>query len=363
MGKDYYSILGVEKTASQEEIKKAFKTLAKQWHPDVNPDKRQAAEEKFKEIGEAYEVLSDENKRRMYDQTGSVDFGDGQNTGFNWQNFSHFSDFSDVFDDLFRGFGGGSPFGGATSGRREIQLDLSVEISISMAESYTGTKKEIKYRRSVDCDNCKGKGFEGNVKRCRACNGSGQERIMQQNGPFRLINTITCRTCSGTGFEGDRRCSVCHGSGKKSVVEKRNIDIRPGVADGSRMLVKGIGDMENGRVGDLYIFIRVRPERGVERVGDEIILEKEIDFPEAALGSEEQITLFGKIISFNIPPGTQPNEIVKIRGMGFPKLRGTGNGDINVRINVRVPKKLSSSQKDLIAKLKEEMEKKTWFGK
>ena len=366
MSTDYYSTLGVDKNASQEDIKKAFKTLAKKWHPDVNPDRKQEAEEKFKEIGEAYEVLSDENKRRIYDQTGKVEFGSGPGSGFSWQNFTHFSDFSDIFDEIFKGFGGGSPFSGATSGgtgRREAQLDLSVELEITMAESYSGVKKEIKFRRSVDCDTCKGKGYEGNVKTCRACNGTGQERIVQQNGPFRLINTITCRTCRGMGYTGDRKCLACHGSGKRSIIEKKTIEIKPGMADGSRMLLRGLGEMENGHAGDLYIFIRVRPERGVERLGDDILIDKEIGFPEAALGSEEQISLFGKLISFSIPPGTQPNDIVKIKGKGFQRIRGNGGGDINVRISVSVPKKLSSRQKELITSLRDELDKKSWFNK
>lgn len=364
MAKDYYEILGVPRDASQEDIKKAFRTLAKKWHPDVNPDKRKEAEEKFKEIGEAYEVLSDENKRRIYDQTGKADFGNGQG-GFNWQDFSHSSDFSDIFDEIFKNFGGG--FGGGDSffgGRRNSQLDLSVEISITMAESYNGVKKEIKYRRTVDCDVCNGTGYEGNVRKCPTCNGTGYERIAQMQGPIRFVNTIACRTCGGRGFIGDRKCHECHGSGKKSIVETRTVDIPAGIDDGARMVLRGLGDSEKNNTGDLYVFVKVKPERGIRRVENDIVVLKEITFPQAALGAEESLQIFGQKIDLKIPAGTQPNDIIRVRGKGFPRIHGTGRGDIQVKINVIVPKKLTPEQRELIEKLQENpVQKRGWFGK
>ncbi len=363
MAKDYYEILGVPRDASQEDIKKAFRALVKKWHPDANPDNKKLAEEKFKEIGEAYEVLSDENKRRIYDQTGKADFGNGQE-GFNWQDFRNNSDFSDIFDEIFRNFGGG--FGGDSffGSRRAAQLDLSVEIEITMADSYNGVKREIKYRRTVDCDVCNGTGYEGNVKKCPTCNGTGQERIAQQQGMFRFVNTITCRTCGGKGFIGDRKCHQCHGSGKKSIVETRTVDIPAGVTDGARIVLRGLGDSEKNNTGDLYVFIRVKPERGFRRVENDLIISKTISFPQAALGSDDMVEFFDQKIEFKIPAGTQPNDVIRIKGKGFPKIHGTGRGDLQIRINMEVPRKLTPQQRELIEKLLDEpVQRKGWFGK
>ncbi len=363
MAKDYYEILGVPRDASQEDIKKAFRALVKKWHPDANPDNKKLAEEKFKEIGEAYEVLSDENKRRIYDQTGKADFGNGQE-GFNWQDFRNNSDFSDIFDEIFRNFGGG--FGGDSffGGRRTAQLDLSVEIEITMADSYNGVKRDIKYRRTVDCDVCNGTGYEGNVRKCPTCNGTGQERIAQQQGMFRFVNTIMCRTCGGKGFIGDRKCHQCHGSGKKSVVETRTVDIPAGVTDGARIVLRGLGDSEKNNTGDLYVFVRVKPEKGIRRVENDLIISKTVSFPQAALGADDMVEFFDQKIEFKIPAGTQPNDVIRIKGKGFPKIHGTGRGDLQIKINIEVPRKLTPQQRELIEKLLDEpVQKKGWFGK
>lgn len=366
LAKDYYGTLGVPKTASQEEIKKAFRTMAKKWHPDANPENREAAESKFKDISEAYEVLSDENKRRVYDQTGQVNFGGGGNQqGFNWDNFSHFGDFNDIFDDLFRNFGGGGFRQQTGNQRTSRQLDLSLNLSISMAESYKGTRKEIKYKRTVDCSNCHGKGLEGNdVRTCPTCNGTGQERVVQQAGPFRMMNVITCRTCQGRGYIGSTKCHVCHGTGKQSEVQSKSIDIPAGIADNTQFVIRGFGDMEGGESGDLYILVNVRDEKGYKRLNNDLVIEKEISFPEAAMGAELEADIFGEILTLKVPAGTQPGEIVKVKGMGFPHTRGVGKGDLLVRVKVVVPKKLSPTQKELLEKFSQETPAKhTWFGK
>ncbi len=367
MTKDYYGTLEVPKTASQEEIKKAFRQMAKKWHPDANPDNREASEAKFKEISEAYEVLSDENKRRVYDQTGQVNFGgNGGQQGFNWDNFSHFGDFNDIFDDLFRNFGGGGSFRQQYGGQRSSrQLDLSLNLSISMSESYRGTKKEIKYKRTVDCANCNGRGFEGkDVRTCSTCNGTGQERVVQQNGPFRMLNVITCRACQGRGSIGSTKCHVCHGSGKKSEIQTKSIDIPAGIADNTQFVIRGFGDEESGDKGDLYILVNVREESGYRRIGNDLVIEKEISFPQAAIGSQVESDIFGEVVSVKIPAGTQPGEVIKVKNLGFPHTRGTGKGDLLVRVKVVVPKKLSSSQKELLEQFSKELESKhSWFGK
>ncbi|MHB1439141.1 MAG: molecular chaperone DnaJ [Cuniculiplasma sp.] len=365
MAKDYYKTLGVEKTASPEEIKKAFRQLARKWHPDANPDNKSEAERRFKEISEAYEVLSDENKRKVYDQTGQVNFGSNGSEGFRWQDFSHFSDFSDIFDDIFRNFNSGGSFRSGFGGRDTRQLDLSLSLSISMAESYRGAKKEIRYKRTVECSNCHGKGFEGNdVRTCPTCNGTGQERVVQQSGIFRMMNMITCRTCTGRGYIGSTKCHVCHGSGKKSEVETRTIDIPAGISDNTQFVMRGLGDDENGQTGDLYILVNVRNEVGYTRSNFDLITNKEIGFPEAALGADATVDIFGEELKFKIPAGTQPGEAIRIRNMGFPHTRGTGRGDLLIRIKVVIPKKLNSTQKELVEKLSEELSsKRSWFGK
>ncbi len=362
--KDYYGVLGVPKDASPEDIKKAFRQLARKWHPDANPTNKDAAEAKFKEISEAYEVLSDENKRRTYDQTGQVNFGGNGNQGFNWNDFTHFGDFSDIFDDLFRNFGGGG-FRQQYGGRAQRQLDLSLNISVSLAESYRGTKKEIRYKRTVDCKNCNGRGFEGNdVRTCSTCNGTGQERVVQQTGPFRMMNVITCRTCQGRGSIGSIKCHICHGSGKKSELETKSIEIPAGIADNSQFVIRGFGDEESSERGDLYILVNVRDEKGFKRVGNDLVVEKEITFPQASLGSELDIDIFGEQVQFKLPAGTQPGEFIKVKGLGFQHTRGVGRGDLMIRAKVTVPKKLSSSQKEAMEKLAKELETKhTWFGK
>ncbi len=365
MVKDYYKTLGVEKNASPEEIKKAFRQLARKWHPDANPNNKAESEQKFKEISEAYEVLSDENKRKVYDQTGQVNFGSNGNEGFKWQDFSHFNDFSDIFDDIFRNFGGGGSFRSGYGGRDTRQLDLSLSLSISMAESYRGAKKEVRYKRTIDCPNCNGKGFEGNdVKTCPTCNGTGQERVVQQSGIFRMVNVITCRTCNGRGYVGSTKCHVCHGSGKKTEVETRTIDIPAGISDNTQFVIRGIGDQEGGQTGDLYVLVNVREESGYRRSNYDLIVEKEVAFPDVALGKDESVNIFGEDIKFKIPAGTQPGEAIRLRNLGLPHTRGTGKGDLLVRIKVVVPKKLNSTQREIIEKLSEELNTKhSWFGK
>jgi molecular chaperone DnaJ len=368
LAKDYYQILGVEKTSSPEEIKKSFRQLARKWHPDANPTNKEEAERRFKEISEAYEVLSDENKRKIYDQTGQVNFGSGSgnDAGFKWQDFSHFNDFSDIFDDIFRNFGGGGgSFSSGFGGRSSRQLDLSLSLSISMAESYRGVKKEIHYKRTVDCKDCSGKGLEGSdVRTCATCNGTGQERVVQQSGIFRMMNVITCRSCGGKGYTGSKKCHVCHGSGKNTEVETKTIEIPAGITDNTQFVMRGLGDVENNTKGDLYILVNVRQESGYKRNNFDLIVETEIGFPDAALGKETSVNIFGDEVSFNIHPGTQPNEPVRIKNLGFPHTRGSGRGDLIVIIRIFIPKKLTSKEKELIETLSTELNTKhSWFGK
>ncbi|MEM3676413.1 MAG: molecular chaperone DnaJ [Thermoplasmataceae archaeon] len=368
MAKDYYSILGVPKNASQDDIKKAFRALARKYHPDANPDNKKEAEEKFKEISEAYEVLSDENKRRMYDQTGRVEFGQGR-SDFTWQDFSHFDDFSDLRDIFNRIFGGGFGFGteGDTffSGFRNEQesLDLITSLKISMKDAYYGSKKSIKYRRNAQCDACGGTGSETRrMSTCPTCGGTGQQRVVQGQGFFRMVTVTTCRTCSGRGQIPEKPCAKCKGTGSISITENIEVEVPKGAQNGLRLRVRGKGQSSMGRTGDLYVMLNIEEEPGIKRINDDILIQHEISFPEAALGTEKEIKVFDETFKVQIPPGTQPDEIIRVKNGGFPRLNSRGSGDLLVQIKVTVPKHLSTRQKELLQEFIGESQKKhSWL--
>lgn len=368
MAKDYYETLGVQKSATQDEIKKAFRALARKYHPDTNPDNKEEAEARFKEISEAYEVLSDEGKRRMYDQTGRVDFGQGR-TDFNWQDFSHFNDFSDLGDIFNRIFGGNSGFGGASdsffSGFRGQQenLDLATNLRVSLEDIYYGRSKTIKYRRNEQCSTCKGTGSkDGKLSSCSACNGSGQQKVVQGQGFFRMVTVTTCSTCKGRGQVPHQACDTCRGTGSVPTTENLEITVPKGASDGLRLRVRGKGQSNLGRTGDLFVILTVQDSSGIKRYNDDLYLSTEVEFPDAALGTDKEIELFNEKFPLKIPAGTQPGEIIRIKNAGMAHLNGKGSGDLMVEIKVSVPKHLSSSQKELITKLREESSKKhSWF--
>lgn len=364
MAKDYYNVLGVEKNASQEEIKKAFRQLARKWHPDANPDNKELAEEKFKEIGEAYEVLSDDSKRRMYDQTGTVDFGSGRQD-FTWSDFSHFSDLNDIFNRIFGGgFGDSSNsfFGGFRN--QGPDLDLYANVTVSLEDAYFGTRKTLKYRRNGQCEECRGTGaVNQKVKKCRSCNGTGQQRIVQGQGFFRMVSVTVCRECGGKGSVPIEICSACKGSGSEVLNENLDITVPKGAVDNLRMRIKGKGQAYNGNVGDLYVIVNVKGHPTIRRVNDDLLLAHEVSFPDAALGTDAEISIFNQKHSLKIPAGTQPGEVFRIKNAGMPHLNSRGSGDAVVTVKVAVPKKLNSKQKELIKELSEELNKKhSWFG-
>ncbi|MCL4335243.1 MAG: molecular chaperone DnaJ [Candidatus Thermoplasmatota archaeon] len=369
MAKDYYQILGVSKTASQDEIKSAFRKLARQYHPDANPENKKAAEEKFKEISEAYEVLSDPQKRSVYDRTGSVEFEPGRQD-FNWQDFTHFSDFEDIFNRIFGGgfnTGGGSGFFSNFSNfsNQGPDLDLAIRVQIPLEDAYYGTSRIVKYKRNKTCEVCGGTGAEGGqLDICPVCHGTGQERVVQGQGFFRMVSVTTCRTCGGRGKVPKKICPNCKGSGTVSVTENLEVKIPKGAPNNLKIRFKGKGQALRNRVGDLFVILNISDAPGIKRQEDDLYIDKEVSFGEAALGTDIDVNLFREKLTVHIPSGTQPGERIRIKGAGMPHMNRSGSGDLYVRVNVEVPKKLTQRQRELIAQLMEETpKKKSWFSK
>ena len=353
--RDYYEILGVDRGASKDDIKKAYRKVAVANHPDRNPgDKR--AEERFKEATEAYEVLADDKKRQAYDQFGFA--GVEGMTGGGPQDFSTvFRDFEDVFGD-FGGifdswFGGGRRRG---SRRENVQRgsDLRYDLEVDFEKAVFGTKAEVSYSKEIACDRCKGAGAEpgSGSKTCPTCNGAGQVR--RSSGFFSIASS--CPTCSGEGSIVEKPCSKCGGSGLLKKKQKINVTIPAGVEDGRRIRIPEQGDAgpRGGPSGDLYVVIRVRAHEFFERDGHDVYCVIPITYTQAALGAELHVpTLEDKRVKVKIPPGTQNNKILRLRGEGIPQPGSGRRGDMYIRILVTVPQKLSSKAKTLLNNLAE----------
>jgi len=353
MAKDYYEILGVNKNASMEEIKKAYKRLAKKYHPDLN--KEEDASEKFKEINEAASTLGDDRKRAQYDRfgTASEGFGPG-NAGFDFSDFSGF-DFDDIFDRFFSG-----SFGFNFGKRKSRGADLRYDLEVTLEEAASGTKKHLLMQRRENCEKCSGKGAEksSDIERCDSCSGTGYERRTQRT-PFGLFSTTTtCSKCRGRKEYIKKPCRECGGEGKKEKSRKIEIKIPAGVDTGNRLKIPEEGDAgQDSAKGDLYIVIHVQPHKNFERDGNDIYTETDIDFVTAALGGETEIpTLDGKAI-LKIPAGTQSATTFVMQDRGMPDLKTGRKGDENVKVNVTVPKKLTKKQKQLLKEFTQAREK------
>ncbi len=376
--RDYYEVLGVPRTASQEDIKKAYKKLVKQYHPDLNPDSK-TAEDKMKEVNQAYDVLSDADKKARYDQFGSED-GMGGFGGFGGNGAGGFGgagDFGDIFDMFFGGgFGGGSR---RQSGPRQGS-DLRVDLTVSFEEAAKGTEKEIELTRTENCTVCGGSGAKPGTSRnnCPQCGGSGKVRI-NQSTPLGKFQTIkTCPRCNGEGTVVDKPCGTCNGSGKVRRTKKIKITVPAGVDTGSRLRMQneGEGGYLGGPPGDLYIYITVKPHKFFRRSGDDIYCDLPISMVQATLGAEIEVeTLDGKV-KLSIPEGTQSGTSFRLRSRGFPKLRGYGKGDQHVKVQVQTPTRLSAEQRELMRQFaemsgeknvalntKDQDNKKRFFGK
>ncbi|MGV8172524.1 MAG: molecular chaperone DnaJ [Candidatus Woesearchaeota archaeon] len=351
--KDYYKILGIDKNASKEEVKSAYKKLAKQYHPDVN--KAADATEKFKEINEAASVLGDDQKRQQYDTYGS-DFERKYHQNFN-QQFSGF-DFEDMdFGDLFEMFFSGG-FNSNQSHRRNRGRDLRYDLEITLEEAANGVKKSITLEKPELCKDCNGRGGD-DYERCNDCDGKGIKRVRQQT-PFGIFESrITCKRCQGHGEIIKNTCSSCKGKGTINRKKILDVDIPAGVDSGSQLRLKEEGEaVKGGTTGDLYVFIDVKKHKYFEREDDDIILEIPISVTQAILGDEVEVpTLNGKAM-LKIPKGTQPETTFRMKNKGIQHLNHPGSGDQLVKVRIEIPEKLTRRQEELIKEFEKESGKK-----
>jgi len=350
MSKDYYKILGVEKGASQEEIKSAYKKLAKKYHPDIN--KESGAVEKFKEINEAAAVLGDAEKRQQYDQFGSTGFDGQQFSGFDFRDFAGNFNFDEIFENLFSGFG----FRGGRRGRPG--RDLVAEVDITLEEVAKGATREIEMQRMVQCEECSGKGGSDFVQ-CSTCQGQGMVRHAKRT-PFGMFaTTTTCSKCKGTGEVPEKTCSECDGEGRMVSREPVKVKIPAGIHDGMRLRVSGEGEAgaEGAQSGDLYLMVHVLDDKRFVRQENDLVVEKQISFATACIGGEMTVEALDGKKKVDIKPGTQNNSEIRLEGEGLPELRG-GQGDFVIKLSVEVPKKISKKQKELLEEFEKEGKKK-----
>jgi len=358
--RDYYEVLGVPKTADEAEIKKAYRKLAMQFHPDKNPDNKEA-EEKFKEASEAYEVLSDKDKRQIYDQYGHAgidqQFGSG---GFNWENFSRFEDISDlfgggglgsIFDTIFGGGFGGH--GGKTS-RSNKGSDYHIELSLSLKEIALGTEKTVTINAETACDACNGSGSaDGNTETCTQCRGTGQVRTVRQSLFGQMQTVSECPSCRGEGKIIRNKCSKCSGKGRMAKTKEIKVKIPGGMEEGQTLRVRGQGHIgpRNGPHGDLLVQVNERQDDLFERHGNNVVLEFPVHFTQAVLGDEIIVpTITGKA-RMKVPAGTQSGREFRLKGEGIQGLYSDSRGDLIVRINVHTPSRLSREETELYKRL------------
>ena len=356
--RDYYEVLGVERGAGDDAIKKAYRTLAKKYHPDLNPNDP-AAEAKFKEVNDAYSVLSDPDKRAAYDRYGHAAFdgsmggGGAGGAGGGFGGFGGFGDFGDLGDIFGSFFGGG--FGGASARRNAPQRgdDIGASVRISFEEAASGVKKDISFNRVSVCPDCRGTGYaDGRVEKCQACGGTGQKKIIQRLGGMQFQSTATCDSCRGTGRTIKDPCQTCRGSGLVRQSKKLTVDIPAGIDDGNRLVLRGEGNggVNGGEAGDLILEVSVAKHAIFTREGTTLFCEVPITVADAILGAEVDIPTLEGNKKYKIPEGTQNGTRFTIRGSGLPGVNSKRRGDLVFTVNVEIPKSLNMKQKDLVRK-------------
>lgn len=359
--RDYYEVLGVDKNASEADIKKAFRKLARKYHPDVNPGDKEA-EAKFKEINEAYDVLSNAEKRQQYDQFGhdAPNFGGaGGFGGFGGGGFgtsADFGDLGDIFNMFFGGGGGSAQANGPRQGN-----DLRYDLTLTFEEAVFGCKKTITVDRWVTCSTCGGSGAKPGTspETCSRCHGTGRVTSMQQTPFGRMQTQTTCPECGGTGKVIKEKCPDCGGTGRKRESKSLEVNIPAGVDNGTRLRMASEGEAgENGGpAGDLYIYIRVRPHDIFTRDDNDIYMEQKINVAQAALGDEIEVPTLEGRIKFTIPAGVQSGARFRLKGKGVKSMRGYGKGDQYVTVTIETPKNLSAEQRELFEKLADSLER------
>ncbi len=367
--RDYYEILGLQKGASKEEIKKAFRKLARQYHPDVN--KEDGAEEKFKEIQEAYAVLSDDDKKARYDQYGHAAFD--QQGGFDASGF----DFGDIFSEIFGGRGGFGGFGGFGGQQRNPNAprqgnDVQMSMDITFEEAAFGVKKDVRINRKETCGHCKGTGAENptDVHTCGQCHGRGTVQTVQQTPFGRFAQESVCPKCHGKGKTVDHACHECRGAGQVNRQATIEVAVPAGIDNGQTLRVGGQGEAgtNGGPSGDLYITFRVLASKLYKRQGFDVHIDVPVSYAQATLGAKVDVPTLHGTVEFSIPEGTQPGSEFRLRGKGIQHLNSSRTGDQYVKIKVEVPKKLSRKQKDLLKQFEQELgghptSEKSWWDK
>ncbi len=358
--RNYYDVLGVSKTADENELKKAYRKLARQYHPDLNKDNPKEAEAKFKEINEAYETLSDPEKRAQYDQFGhdafkragqAGGFGGGYSGAGGFGGFNDFGGFGDIFETFF---------GGSRAQRRSGPIDgadLRYDLEITLEEAAFGSEKEFSVNKEDTCSHCHGKGAEPGTKisTCPTCDGTGQEQIVR-NTPFgQMVNVTTCSACGGTGQKIETPCKECRGQGKVQKKKRLKVQIPAGVDTNSRIRLSGEGapGERGGAQGDLYVYIYVKPHPRYQRRGADLFCEEYISFPTAAMGGTIEVeTLYGRV-ELKIPHGTPGGKTFRLTEQGLPSLRGGQKGNLNVTVQISVPTRLNREQRDALSEYRD----------
>ncbi len=358
--RDYYETLGVTKTAGADEIKKSYRKVAMQYHPDRNPGDKQA-EEKFKEAAEAYEILSDADKRAKYDRFGHQAFAPGTSSGFNGGGMNMddiFSQFGDIFgDDVFGSFFGGSGrrSGSASRSRGTRGSNLRIKLKLSFEEMAKGVTKNIKVKKYVACNTCGGSGAKdkNSIQNCSTCGGSGQVRKVTNTFLGQMQTVTTCPTCNGEGSTVTAKCSNCKGEGRVYSEETVNIEIPAGVQEGMQLSLNGKGNSgeRGGSSGDLIILIEEEAHKELHRDGVNVAYELHISFTDAAFGTQVEVPTIDGKAKIKIPPGTQSGKIFRLKGKGFPEVNGYHRGDQLIHINIWTPQNLTSEEKAMLEKL------------